>query len=238
MRLPVLMYHDITRHGEPGFLTVTLYRLEQQLRYIKEKGYQPVSLRQLYSHLTEGRSLPRKPVLLSFDDGFKSNFTYLYPLLVQYGLKAVVFLVGSYLNAAENNERNQYLHVNDIMQMDPAYIDYGLHSFAHRSYADLSIDEIDADLQKMNSTFASLNIPVVPLFAYPFGAFPKKNKEKMLRLIRLFDKHHIAGAFRIGNRINAVPVKNVFVMERIDVRGTDTFFKFKLMLWMGRKWLV
>ena len=238
MRLPVLMYHDITRDGEPGFLTVTLCRLEKQLRYIKEKGYQAISLRQLYYYLTEGRPLPRKPVLLSFDDGFKSNFTYLYPLLVRYGLKAVIFLVGSYIATEENNEGARYLHLNDIRQMDPAVIDFGLHSFAHKSYADLPMDEIDADLQKMNSTFASLKIPVVPMFAYPFGAFPKREEEKMRHLIQLFGRHHIAGAFRIGNRINAIPVKNVFVIERIDVRGTDAFFTFKMMLRIGRKWLV
>lgn len=232
------MYHDITQKGKAGFLTVMLAHLEQQLRYIKEKGYQTISLHQLYGYLIKGEPLPHKPVLLSFDDGFKSNYKYLYPLLVRYQLKAVIFLVADYITVQENNDDDKYLHLNDIRQMDPAFVDFGLHSFAHKSYADLSIEEIDTDLLKMTNRFNTLKIAVVPVFAYPYGAFPKKDKKKMNRLMQLFNNHHIAGAFRIGNRINPVPIKNVFVMERIDVRGTDTFFKFKIMLRTGKKWLI
>jgi len=238
MKLPVLMYHNITENGRPDDITITVSRLEQQLQYIKKKGYQTISLRQFYHHLLKNELLPEKPLLISFDDGFKSNFKLLYPLLSRYHIKAAVFLVANYIRLNENLPTDTYLHIDDIRHMDAAVVDYGFHSFNHENYNDLSIEEIDKDLQKMQDGFKNMDIDVIPVFAYPFGAFPKNDNSKMERLKQLFLRYHIVGAFRIGNRINSIPITATFNIQRIDVKGTDSFWKFKAMLRLGKKWLI
>lgn len=86
-RLPVLMYHHVVPDGQPcNEMTVTAARLEQDLRWLKENGYETVLPRELAA----GEALPEKAVLLTFDDGYRSNYDYAYPLLQKYHAKAAI----------------------------------------------------------------------------------------------------------------------------------------------------
>lgn len=87
LRLPVLMYHHVVHDGqECNEMTVTEGRLEQDLLWLAENGYQTVLPRELAA----GEPLPEKPVLLTFDDGYRSNYDLAYPLLQKYRAKAVI----------------------------------------------------------------------------------------------------------------------------------------------------
>ena len=89
-RLPVLMYHHVVPDGkECNEMTVTMGRLEQDLRWLAENGYHTVLPRELAA----GQPLPEKPVLLTFDDGYRSNYLLAYPLLQKYQAKAVIALM-------------------------------------------------------------------------------------------------------------------------------------------------
>lgn len=85
--LPVLMYHHVTPGGaECNEMSVTADRLEADLRWLQDNGYTTVLPREL----AEGKDLPEKPVLITFDDGYRSNYDLAYPLLQKYGAKAVI----------------------------------------------------------------------------------------------------------------------------------------------------
>ena len=85
--LPVLMYHHVVEDGEEcNDMTVTLSRLREDFAYLRDCGYTPILPRDLLS----GDPLPEKPVLLSFDDGYSSNYYLLYPLLQEWGYKVVI----------------------------------------------------------------------------------------------------------------------------------------------------
>jgi peptidoglycan/xylan/chitin deacetylase (PgdA/CDA1 family) len=62
---------------------------------LKEAGYNTVTLDQLEAYVHQGVSLPEKPVMITFDDGYRSNYEYAYPVLKKYGMNAVIFAVGS-----------------------------------------------------------------------------------------------------------------------------------------------
>jgi peptidoglycan/xylan/chitin deacetylase (PgdA/CDA1 family) len=87
-RVPVIMYHDILPEKEV-FFDVTPEEFAEDLQLIQQKGLTPISLDQLVHHLSTGSQLPEKPVLLTFDDGYAGHYTYVYPLLKQYGYPAV-----------------------------------------------------------------------------------------------------------------------------------------------------
>ena len=54
----------------------------------------------------------------------------------------------------------------------------------------------------------------------------KRNKNRLNALFKLFEKHDIQAAFNIGNRVNILPIQKKFVIQRIDVRGTETLNRF------------
>ena len=232
-KLPVLMYHRVTENGASDPLTVTLQDIEKQFLHLKNNNYCTISLSELMDTINHRIPLPTKPVLLTFDDGYKDNFTALYPLLKKYNYKANIFLVSEFINTV--NPSGEYLTTKDITLMDTDLVQFALHTVNHKSYKNISLDEIDNDIKDCKQQLSDLGISYQPCLAYTFGSYPKKDIQKRNALFALLKKHSIQLAFKIGNRINSLPVKNKFLIERIDVRGNESFLKFKLGLRFGKK---
>ncbi|MBV6274437.1 polysaccharide deacetylase family protein [Alcaligenaceae bacterium CGII-47] len=92
--VPVLMYHHV-RPGA-GMIATTPENFEDQLRWLAKNGYVSLTTAQFLGHLN-GAAVPRKSVLISFDDGYLDNWVYAYPLLKKYGFKATIFLVTAWV---------------------------------------------------------------------------------------------------------------------------------------------
>ena len=232
--LRVLMYHKTIDTGHPDVLTVTRRQLEEQFQFLLQEGYNCVSIQEVINHISTGAPLKTNPLMLTFDDGYKNNFTVLYPLLQQYNLKAVIFLVPGYIEISEKGIGMEYLNIKDIRAMNPAIVEFGLHTFDHKSYMILDTKAVEADIIKTINWFDSYKINFLPAMAYTYGEFPKANKAKLTALFNLFKKHSIHAAFNIGNRINSLPLKKKFVIQRIEVRGTDSFGRFAAKVKKGK----
>jgi hypothetical protein len=87
-QVPVVMYHDILPEKEV-FFDVTVEEFEQHLQSLQEQGITPISLEKLVNHLSTGHSLPEKPIVLTFDDGYVGHYEVVYPLLKKYGYPAL-----------------------------------------------------------------------------------------------------------------------------------------------------
>src|SRR5690606_7189850 len=95
LTVPVLMYHHVSP-GD-GMITVSPVNFEQHLLWLKRRGYSSLTSSQFADHLS-GQPVPRKSVLITFDDGYLDNWVYAYPLLKKYGFTAMVFLVTSWIS--------------------------------------------------------------------------------------------------------------------------------------------
>lgn len=93
-QLPVLLYHALDETGD-NQTTTSVRRFTEQLAALQEAGYTAVTLDALAAYVYEGKALPEKPVLITFDDGSLSQYESAWPLLAQYGMKATCFVVGS-----------------------------------------------------------------------------------------------------------------------------------------------
>ncbi|MDY7020318.1 MAG: polysaccharide deacetylase family protein, partial [Cyanobacteriota bacterium] len=82
-RVPVMMYHDILPKKKVSF-DLTIKQFKGHLEAIKENGLTPISLDQLTRHLQTGESLPKNPIVLTFDDGYIGHYEVVYPLLKEY----------------------------------------------------------------------------------------------------------------------------------------------------------
>ena len=232
-RLRVLMYHKVSGNGYHDYLTIPANRLEDQFDYLLKQGYSPILLSDLLNYIRFGASLPPKPVLITFDDGYRDNFTHMYPVLKKYGMKANIFLVPSFLQP-ENNAAGEYLQVRDIQAMNERLVEYGLHSYDHKSYKKLSPAEINQDIVKSKAMLNTLHIPFQPCLAFPYGAFPKRNPIKLHQFYKTLSVNEIELAFRIGNRLNNLPLNNPLLIQRLDIRGDDPFEKFVTLLRKGK----
>ena len=86
----VYMYHHICER--PDSLTVTARQFESQIRGLAESGYRTLGADE-FDDFMAGKPVPRKSVLLTFDDGYLDNWVYAHPILEKYGMKAVLFTI-------------------------------------------------------------------------------------------------------------------------------------------------
>lgn len=88
----VLMYHmigDIQNNAA----VMTEANLRLQMNYIRDHGYHPITMQELYDYITKGAPLPEKPVCITFDDGYLDSYTIVYPLMKEYGFPWTLFLI-------------------------------------------------------------------------------------------------------------------------------------------------
>jgi peptidoglycan/xylan/chitin deacetylase (PgdA/CDA1 family) len=236
MQLIVLMYHKVQAIDLRDTLTISVKKFSSQLKYLVSHGFHTISLSELNEHITANAPLPSKAVLITFDDGYLDNFHYAYPLLVKYNVKANIFLIGDKVCSLQDEE-NIYLSSVELQAMNRGLIEYGFHSFKHSDYAAMSFSEIEEDIISMQNRLKERGIKCEPCFAYPYGSFHRKNRLKQQIMAAIFKNHGIRFAFRIGNRINKLPLTNNYLIQRIDVTGNEPIWKFKLMCRFGKKWL-
>ncbi|MCI8330005.1 MAG: polysaccharide deacetylase family protein [Oscillibacter sp.] len=123
-KLPVLMYHHVVCDGEAcNDMTVTVGRLEEDLHWLAENGYHTVLPRELAA----AQPLPEKPVLITFDDGYRSNYDLAFPLLQKYSAKAAIALM---VYMPDKNAEN-FLSWDMCRQMTASgLVEIGSHGFA------------------------------------------------------------------------------------------------------------
>lgn len=88
--IAVVMYHHVAEQGD--FLTVSARQFESQIKGLAEKGYRTLKADEFASFL-EGKPVPRKSILLTFDDGYLDNWVHAHPILERYGMSAILFAI-------------------------------------------------------------------------------------------------------------------------------------------------
>ena len=104
MNIPVLMYHGVSDEISKvpyGFLLQPTDQFEACMKYLCSHGFSTITLKDLYEHLRYKKPLPKKPIVLTFDDGYLDNWVYVYPILKKYGLKATIFVVPEFVDPTD-----------------------------------------------------------------------------------------------------------------------------------------
>ena len=110
VEVPIIMYHSVLKDPErTGKYVITPKQFEEDLIYLKNNGYTTITVNDLIDWVYDGKSLPDKPIILTFDDGYYNNYLYVFPLLKQYECKAVMSVIGNYTDQySESGEKNAY----------------------------------------------------------------------------------------------------------------------------------
>lgn len=185
--VPVIMYHLITKNGGlVGRFGITPEEMESDLKYLKENGYETVVMSDLIAFVYRGRALPKKPVLLTFDDGNFSDYLYLYPMLKEYDMQAVLSVMGKQTDecslVAEKNKTARFpnltwLQMKEMMHNNTVEIQshgYDVHgsigSAKRRNESQEAYQErLRNDLGKMQTRCEDELNWKPTTFAYPLG---------------------------------------------------------------------
>ena len=189
--LPVAMYHSVTDEGtSPDTYVISPSRLEKDLQYLSQHGFETVTIADLIAYVQQGEPLPKKPVMLTFDDGYYNNYKYAYPLLKKYRMKAILSPVGSLTEQftetddPKEHETWSYCTGKELKEMaDSGVIELQNHSYdfhelsgrkgclrkngeSQAAYRKLFLE----DTQRAQQIFVSLDIPKPTCYTYPYGA--------------------------------------------------------------------
>ena len=186
--VPIVMYHSILK-SRSGDYIVHPETLESDLQYIQKKGYTTITMTELINYVYDCGSIPEKTIIITLDDGYYNNLSYVVPLLHKYNMKAVISIVGEYTDTyTKSNEANPnygYLRWQDINDLiSDGVIEfqnhtYGLHSLGTRtgckklSYESLEqyTSVLSNDITKLQDEFyQNCNGYIPNTFTYPYGA--------------------------------------------------------------------
>lgn len=169
---PILMYHYISPLPADADdirveLTVEPHLFRTHLQYLRDNGYSTISLYELNNALLVGAPLPEKPVILTFDDGHIDHYTYVFPMLKEFGFTGTFFIITEF---ADQN-RYDYLSWAQIQEMAAAGMSMEPHTKSH-----VHLTERDRDflvyqiLGSLESLGAHLST-TPQMFAYPAGRY-------------------------------------------------------------------
>lgn len=100
VKLPILIYHHFSEQDfNENSLVIGRENFKRQIKYLKDNGYNSISIRQLVDFVENGTELPEKPVLITIDDGYESNYTIAYEVLKEFDTKATIFMIGHAVGA-------------------------------------------------------------------------------------------------------------------------------------------
>ena len=131
--VPILMYHNLADEAN-GDATMSVDAFAAQIRALSEAGYTAISFDQLQAYVYEGASLPEKPVMITFDDGYLSNYELAYPILQQYGMQATIFVIGVSVGKDTYKDTGEAMTPHFSMEQAAEMVSSGLISVQSHTY--------------------------------------------------------------------------------------------------------
>ena len=202
----VLNYHKVV--DEHMSLSVPLADFEQHMKWLKEYGYTSITPEELYEFIVNGSELPEKPVLITFDDGYKDNYTNAYPIMKKYGFKGTIFVVTGFLGVYDN-----YMTWEQAKELADNGFSIESHTYSHKSMTEASDEEISKELTKSRDTIKNKLGIDADFMAYPTGTYN-------LHIAELVQKAGYKGAFTIKYD-NVSRESNVYALERVPIFHTE-----------------
>lgn len=203
--IPILLYHRVGL--EPDDLTISVDHFHQDMELLSYGGYNALSLEQVKQHLQgDSLSLPSKPIIITFDDGYLDNYTNAFPILQKYSMVASFYIITGMVG---NNDR---LTISQIREMQRAGMDFGSHTVTHRSLAELIPSEAATELKRSKSDLEQIVGKAVDFIAYPCGSYKSETLE-------IAQEAEYLGGFSVQNGF--AEFSNAFTIRRIPIFHYD-----------------
>ncbi len=169
-KVPVLCYHAIrevlpTDGPDQKAYSVSPGNFAAQMRALAENGYTTVSPEDLRLYLTKKTPLPEKPIVITFDDGRKDQFSIAAPEMEKHGFKGVFYIMTVSLG------RKNYMAKADVKTLSDKGHTIGLHTWDHHKVTGYKGDDWEIQIEKPKKMLEALIEKEVNSFAYPYGVW-------------------------------------------------------------------
>jgi len=219
--VPVLCYHQFSETAIDK-MTVTRSAFEKQMRFLKDEGYRVISLDQLLDFIDFKGQLPRKAVVITIDDGWRSTYDIAYPILKEYGYPATLFVYTDLIMGGAKT-----LDWDLIREMSVNGIDIQCHTKTHSDLNRKATQQSTGDYLKgvereLAESAAVIQNKVgkkVTYLAYPYG-------ETNSLVVAVAKKLGYRGAFTVERGGNPFFV-DAYRIQRSMIYGDFTFQDFK-----------
>lgn len=202
--VPIVMYHSIMKKSpELGKYVITVTEFENDIKCLKDRGYSAITMTELINYVYNNAALPKKPVIITFDDGNLNNYLYGKPILEKYKMKAVLSVIGKYSEAFSGTPPptsdpayshvswNQIKEINDSGYFEIQNHTYNLHSItkkrngAKRNKGE-SLENYRAaltqDIVKLQNKLTEVTGTAPNTFTYPYGSISRESKDILKEL--------------------------------------------------------
>jgi len=177
--VPVLCYHRITE-GQKGDYTVTPETFSAHMKILADSGFHSISPEELYDYLVFDKTLPKKPVLITFDDSRTEHSAIAAPVMEKNGFKGVFFIM------TITYDKKNYMTKEQIAQLAKSGHTIGLHTWDHTMVSKFK-DTTDWQKQIATPKAKLENITGIPVayFAYPNGVFNHEGAKGLSNYFKL-----------------------------------------------------
>lgn len=172
----ILEYHmvDPEDREDAYAYNVPPEEFRMQLDYLQRQGYTTITMLEFMKAKKGKMELPQKPIVLTFDDGYDNNYTYMLPILEEHGMKATIYMVTNDIG------RPGYLTWDQLREMQDRGVEIGSHTANHLPLTGLSREEREDEMRLSKLLMEWNGIRTVFSFSYPNGAYDE-TMPKMLR---------------------------------------------------------
>jgi peptidoglycan/xylan/chitin deacetylase (PgdA/CDA1 family) len=244
--VPIFMYHRIDTMAtyskentlDKG-LTVLNTDLDAQIKYMLKNDFHAITFTELYGFWYYGLQLPTKPMILSFDDGYKDVFTYGLPILMANHVRGVIYACAGFATYPGNRTAdpwNNYMNWDNLKAMSRSGMEVESHTLVHDDLSTVSDARVQQTLTENKSQLETQLGIAIQFFCYPYG-YPFSSKvqstdREQLVLKDLFDDGYLGATLdlsfpNVGNSAQQIST-NPYEQPRVRSSGSEpleTFIK-------------
>ncbi len=223
MQIPVLAYHKIDQPTSDiklrGAFT-SPKNFAKQMLYLKKQNFVFYTASELIDFYRENGAFPAKAITVTFDDGWKDNYTNAFPILRGLQIKATIFLVPSCIGqttakvVADGESEREHLALTDIRAMSDFGIEFGSHTLNHKLLHQISLSEIEFEISESKKKIENLLQKPCRVFAYPAGFFTETAQAAVK------DAGYIAAFSTVYGANDTV---NLYALNRIEILRRNRF---------------
>lgn len=241
--MPVIMYHRVIKdESEKGVhgTYVTVKQFDEQMKYLKNKGYETITFEDLLNNKYKQRfDKDKKWIMLTFDDGYKDNYENAFPILKKYQFKGIIYILdGVKYNKWDVDDKNNpekefpLMNVEELLEMQKYGIEFGGHTSTHPKLAELSLENVKKEIILSKNNIENLVGKELLSFAYPYGSLNEDVKKIAQESGYQFAVATDSGSITFSDdlfeirRVGIFPTNNLFNFKR-KVSGRYNFIKVK-----------
>ena len=218
-QIPILIYHKIDPRSEIGINAISPKQFRRQMEWLHHHQYQAIT----FNDLQNSASLPQKPVIITFDDGYESVYEYALPITASMDMRASVYIISAFVGKKNiwdlslDGRRFSHLSKEQIRDLCKNKWEVGAHSVTHRALPYLPEHEAYQEIEYSKKSIEDLTGQPVISFAYPFGLQTKREME----IVRECGFQYACKGIR-GKQSSTV-----FDLQRYPVYSTESLKSFR-----------